>query len=53
MSDTAGKTGSAQRAQEQANEVGTTEDDERAAHDEFERTGEPQRDRLGNQDGAS
>lgn len=53
MSDTDGKTGSAQRAQDQANDVGMTDDDERAARDEFDRTGEPQRDNLGNQDGAS
>lgn len=52
MSDAAG-TDSARRAQKPANTVGMTEDDERAAQEEFERTGEPQRDSLGNQDGAS
>lgn len=46
-------TDSAQRAQEQANEMGSTEDDERAAQEHVDRTGEPQRDNLGNQEGAS
>ena len=44
---------SAQRAQQDADEMGMTEDDERAAKEHFDATGEPIRDRLGNEDGAS
>ena len=53
MTDTAGNTESARRAQSDAEQMGTTEDLE---HDEQERVddaGEPDRDRLGNQEGAS
>ena len=44
---------SAERAQADADKMGMNEDDERAAQDKLERTGEPPRDRLGNEDGAS
>jgi hypothetical protein len=47
------KSDSATRAQSDADEMGTNDDDERAAKDRLERTGEPQRDSLGNEDGAS
>lgn len=49
----ASNSGSAQRAQEQADEMGATEDDDRRADEHFDRTGEPERDNLGNQEGAS
>ena len=45
--------GSAARAQREADEMGVTEDDEAAIHEEFEATGEVPRDKLGNQEGAS
>ncbi len=44
---------SAQRAQDDADSMGMTADDERAAKDRLEKTGEPVRDALGNEDGAS
>lgn len=47
------ETESAQRAQRDADEMGTTKADEKAAKKHFDRTGEPERDNLGNQDGAS
>lgn len=55
VSDTAGgpANNSGQRAQQEADQMGMTEDDEHAAKEQFEATGEPIRDRLGNEDGAS
>lgn len=53
MSDTGKHTESAQRAQREANEMGMNADDERAAQERQNKTGEPVRDRLGNEDGAS
>lgn len=50
---TPSQTESAQRAQRDANDMGTTETDEHAAQEHLDRTGEPERDNLGNQDGAS
>ena len=52
MSD-AGETESARRAQQDADEMGMTSQDEHEAKERFESTGEPVRDALGNQDGAS
>lgn len=52
MTDETAKS-SAQRAQDDANEMGMTQDDEREAKEQLEETGEPVRDRLGNEDGAS
>jgi hypothetical protein len=46
-------TASAERAQREADEMGMNEDDERAAKERQQKTGEPVRDRLGNEDGAS
>ena len=43
----------AERVQDEANEMGVTEDDEREAKKRFDETGEPVRDNLGNQEGAS
>jgi len=40
-------------AQRDADDMGMTPDDEKAAEDKLHREGEPQRDRLGNEDGAS
>ncbi len=48
-----GNTRSAKRAQHDADQMGTTVDDELAAEEEYDRTGEPERDNLGNQEGAS
>jgi hypothetical protein len=42
-----------QRAKELADESAVNEDDEREAQEQFEQTGEPVRDRLGNASGAS
>lgn len=47
------ETDSAQRAQRDADSMGMTADDERAAKNQLEKTGEPVRDGLGNEDGAS
>lgn len=52
MTDDAGKS-SAQRAQDDADEMGMTPDEEHAAKEQLEQTGEPIRDNLGNEDGAS
>lgn len=52
MTDDAGKN-SAQRAQDDADGMGMTRDDEHAAKERLEQTGEPIRDDLGNEDGAS
>jgi hypothetical protein len=46
-------TESARRAQDEANQMGMTEEEERAAKEHQAKTGEPVRDRLGNEDGAS
>jgi hypothetical protein len=53
MSDVGKATESAQRAQRDANTMGMNEDDEKAAQKRLEEAGEPVRDRLGNEDGAS
>jgi hypothetical protein len=42
-----------EKAQREANEMGLTEDEERAAKEKLDTTGEPQRDRTGKEDGAS
>jgi hypothetical protein len=42
-----------QRAQKLADESLVNEDDEREAKERFEKTGEPVKDKLGNQSGAS
>lgn len=47
------QTDSAERAQQDADEMGMTEDDERAARENLDVTGHPVRDKLGNEDGAS
>jgi hypothetical protein len=47
------ETESAQRTQRDADDMGTTEVDEKAKKEHFDRTGEPDRDSLGNQEGAS
>lgn len=52
MTENAAKS-SAERAQDDANEMGMTADDEHAAKEQLEQTGEPIRDKLGNEDGAS
>ncbi len=52
MTDNSGDS-SAARAQRGADEMGTTEDDEREQEKRFEETGEVPKDKLGNQDGAS
>ena len=49
----AGQTESARRAQRQADTETVNEDDEREAAQRFAKTGEPERDRLGNASGAS
>jgi len=41
------------RSEREGDDLGMTEDDERAAQEKLAREGEPQRDRLGNEDGAS
>jgi hypothetical protein len=53
MSDVGKSTESAQQAQREANTMGLNEDDEKAAQKRLEETGEPVRDRLGNEDGSS
>ncbi|MFN2562657.1 MAG: hypothetical protein ABR571_15355 [Jatrophihabitans sp.] len=53
MSTAPKDTDSAKRAQQDANSMGMNEDDEREARERAEKTGEPQRDALGNEDGAS
>lgn len=53
MTNEPAKSESAKRAQSDADGMGTNDDDERAAKDRLERTGEPERDGLGNEDGAS
>jgi hypothetical protein len=47
------ETESAKRTQRDADDMGTTESDEKAKKEHFDRTGEPDRDNLGNQEGAS
>lgn len=49
----AASTGSAKRAQDDADQMGTTEDREHDSQERVDAAGEPERDRLGNQDGAS
>ena len=53
MSTSPENTDSARRAQEDADTMGMNEDDEREARQKAKTTGEPQRDALGNEDGAS
>jgi hypothetical protein len=53
MSTSPGDTESAKQAQADADTMGMTEDDEREAREQADTTGEPQRDALGNEDGAS
>jgi hypothetical protein len=44
---------SATQAQRDADRMGMNEDDEREAKEQADETGEPRRDALGNEDGAS
>jgi hypothetical protein len=53
MSTSPGATESAKQAQKDADTMGMNEEDERKAREQAEKTGEPQRDALGNEDGAS
>ena len=53
MSTSPQNTDPAGQAQAGADRMGMNEDDEREAREQVEQTGEPQRDALGNEDGAS
>jgi hypothetical protein len=53
MTTSPGDTQSAKQAQADADNMGMNEDDESQAREQAENTGEPQRDALGNEDGAS
>jgi hypothetical protein len=53
MSTSPDATESAKQAQADAESMGMNEDDEREGREQAEQTGEPQRDALGNEDGAS
>ena len=51
--DETSQTESAQRAQHNADHMGETVVDQHSSQEHIDETGEPQRDNLGNQDGAS
>lgn len=53
MSNSSNTTDSATRAQKDADTMGMNEDDEAAAKQQWDERGEPHRDALGNEDGAS